>query len=184
VVGMSMAPVGAQDTPPSAPPGGGTPPPPPPPKKSLSERLYFGGNVGVSFGDVTYVDVSPYMGIDLGHNWSGGLGVFYRYRDDERYEPNLSTSDYGASVFARYRPVPPLYLHAEYSWTDFEYPLLGGGTARDDYTAVLLGGGFVKPLGGRSAFIVQALYDVSWSDDDPTPYDSPWLISAGVSVGF
>jgi len=178
VIGGALAPAAAQTSPP---PAGH---PAPPPKKSFSDRLYYGGNVGLSFGDVDYVDVSPYLGIDLGHNLSSGLGVFYRHRSDDRYEPSLDTSDYGASVFVRYRLTPQLFLHGEYDWTSFEYPLITGDTKRDNYDSVLVGGGFAQAMGGHSAFIVQALYDLSWNDTDPAPYDNPWVFSAGVSVGF
>jgi hypothetical protein len=178
VIGGAFSTAAAQGTAPSS---GAAPAPP---KKSFKDRLYYGGNVGMSFGDVDYFEVTPYAGYDFGHNFSGGVGVFYRHREDNRYDPNLSTSDYGYSVFGRYRPVPPLFLHVEYQWTDFEYLLANGSTDRKGYSAVLLGGGFVQPVGGRAAFVVSALYDINWSEDELTPYDSPWIISAGVSVGF
>jgi hypothetical protein len=180
VIGGAPALVEAQET--SPPPAGR--PAQPPPKTSIRDRLFYGGNVGLSFGDVDYVDVSPYLGMDFGHNVFGGVGVLYRYRDDSRYDPDLTTSDYGASLFVRYRLTPQLFLHGEYNWTNFEYPLLDGSTVRDDYGGVLLGGGFAHALGGRTAFIVSVLYDVTWSDDEPTPYDNPWVVSAGISVGF
>ena len=179
VIGGAMAPATAQTT--SPPPAGH---PAPPPKKSFTDRLYYGGNVGLSFGDVDYIDVSPYLGVDLGHNLSSGLGVFYRHRSDDRYDPSLNTSDYGGAVFVRYRLTPQLFLHGEYNWTSFEYPLVTGSTTRDNYDAVLVGGGFAQAMGGHSAFIVQALYDLSWSDTEPAPYDNPWVFSAGVSFGF
>jgi opacity protein-like surface antigen len=183
VIGGAIAPAAAQDPPAPLPAGSGKTAPPPQ-KKRFRDRLYYGGNVGFSFGDVVYVDVSPYVGVNFGHDVSGGIGIFYRHREDNRYDPDLSTSDWGSSLFVRYRPAPQFFLDAEYSWTDFEYPLADGSTTREDYPGVLLGGGFVQPMGGRSAFIASVLYDVNWSEDELTPYDSPWLISAGVSVGF
>jgi len=175
----------AQQAPPAPPAVTGRPAPPPaPPKQRFRDRLYYGGNLGLSFGDVTYVDLAPYVGVNFGHNVSGGLGVFYAYREDNRYDPDLSTNDWGASLFARYRPARQFFLQAAYSWTDFEYLLVDGSTAREGYSAIMLGGGFVQEMGGHAAFIISAMYDINWSQDDLTPYDSPWIISAGVSVGF
>jgi hypothetical protein len=182
--GLFASQAAAQDAPAAPPAGTGKPAPPPPPKKSIRDRLYYGGNVGLSFGDVTFVDLSPYMGVNFGHNVSGGIGIFYTYREDNRYDPDLSTNDWGSSLFMRYRPAPQFFLQAAYSWTDFEYPLVDGSTTRESYSGILVGGGFVQDMGGHAAFIASVMYDVNWSQDGLTPYDSPWIFSAGVSVGF
>jgi hypothetical protein len=47
-----------------------------------------------------------------------------------------------------------------------------------------VGGGVAQPLGGHAALVLSALYNLSYSDDEPSPYDSPWFFGAGVSVGF
>lgn len=182
--GLLPAQAAAQETAAAPPAGTGKPAPPPPQKPRFRDRLYYGGNLGLSFGDVTYVGLAPYMGVSFSPKVSGGIGIYYTHREDDRYDPNLSTNDWGSSLFARYRPAPQFFLQAEYSWTDFEYLLIDGSTAREDYSGVLVGGGFVQEMGGHAAFIVSAMYDINWSEDELTPYDSPWLFSAGVSVGF
>jgi len=186
VIGGALASQAAAQDAPAAPPAGTGKPAstPPPQKQRFRDRLYYGGNVGLSFGDVTYIGVSPYLGVSFGHGVSGGIGIFYTYREDDRYDPNLSTNDWGSDLFVRYRPAPQFFLQAGYSWTDFEYLLVDGSTDRGDYSGVLLGGGFVQEMGGHAAFIATVMYDVNWSEDELTPYDSPWLLSAGVSVGF
>lgn len=48
-------------------------------KPSLRDRMYFGGNMGFSFGDIVFVDASPLVGYKLTDRFSSGVGFTYRY---------------------------------------------------------------------------------------------------------
>lgn len=157
--------------------------PPPPAKASWTDRIWFGGSVGASFGDIDYIQVAPAVGISVTPKISTGLGLSW-VRRDYSGTPRLTTDDYGVDLFARYRIVPQAFGQIQYSYTDYEYPLLAGGTADDSYSAVLVGGGWVQPLGGRASFVLSALYDVTYDEDERAPYDGPWVFSAGVVFGF
>ena len=52
--------------PPPPPTDTAPPPPPPPPKQrpAWKDKLYFGGGVGLSFGDIDYVELAPLVGED------------------------------------------------------------------------------------------------------------------------
>jgi hypothetical protein len=113
-----------------------------------------------------------------------GGRLIYRYRDDDRYSPSLTTSDYGASVFGRYHVAKPVFLQAEYEWLSYELVFTDGSTDRDDFGSVLAGAGIVQPLGGQSSFFASALYNFSYDDDEPSPYDDPWVVRIGVGFGF
>jgi len=155
-----------------------------PPPSGPADRWYFGGGVGASFGDVDYVSINPLVGYSFTPKLSAGASIFYVYRDDSRYDPDLSTNDYGGDLFLRYRITQPVYLQAQYSYWNYEVLQVSGTTIRDSYNAYLAGGGFVQPLGNRAAFYVSFLYDFHYSDDRPSPYTDPWVMSAGVTVGF
>jgi hypothetical protein len=149
-----------------------------------SDRWWFGGAVGLGFGDVDYVSIEPILGYRVRPDLSVGGRLIYRYRDDNRFEPDLSTSDYGASLFARYTVSRPIFVQAEYEYLDYEYAVLDGTTRRDSVDSWLAGVGVAQRLGGRTGFFALALYNFSYSDDEPSPYDEPWVIRVGVSVGF
>ena len=148
------------------------------------DRWWFGGGVGLGFGDVTFVSIEPIVGYSVTPKLGVGARAIYRYRDDERYSPSLSTSDYGASLFTRYDVAEPFFLQAEYERLSYEYLLFDGSTDRDDYDSLLLGAGVSQRLGGSSSFFAAALYNLSYDDDEISPYDGPWVVRVGVGFGF
>jgi hypothetical protein len=151
---------------------------------AAQDRLWFGGNVGLGFGDVQYVDVSPIVGYSFTEKLHGGVSLTYRYRKDKRFVDDISTSDYGGSLFARYRVTRPIFLQAEYEYLDYEFVRFDGSTDRDQYDSVFGGVGFSTSTGGRASFFALALYNFTYSDSDPGPYDEPWVVRAGVAFGF
>ena len=146
---------------------------------------FFGGGVGLGFGDVTYVELSPLVGYQVNERVSVGGSLTYRYRDDERFSPSISTSDYGSSLFARYAVAGPFFIQAEYEYLNYEIVRLDNSSERRDANSVFAGGGISKPVSPNVSLFATALYNLTYSSyDDPAPYDSPWVIRLGVSAGF
>lgn len=142
----------------------------------LRDRLYFGGGIGLSFGDVDYIELSPLVGYRVTPELNLGLGVFYRYRKDSRYEPDVTTNDYGGSVFGQYRLIPQLFVHGEAEYVDYEYVLGNLDTDRETDTNLLAG------LGYGSSFYVLVLYNFNYDEESyANPYDSPWVFRVGVT---
>ena len=162
LVALAAAPVGAQDS-----------------------NVFYGGGIGLSFGTIDYIEVAPLIGIQVTDEFSTGINLVYRYRDDSRYSPSLSTNDYGGGVFARYRVLPNLFAQTEYEYLNFEYYDFNGNKDSDSYSSFLVGGGLSQPIGTNAALHVAVLYNFSYSESDLyRPYDSPWILRVGVSAGF
>jgi hypothetical protein len=182
----------AQTSPPPPPPppsAVATPPPapepPPPPPPSPASRIFYGGGVGLSFGDVDYIEIAPMIGFKVTPRTHLGVSLLYRYRDDNRYDPDLTTSDYGGSVFARYFPFGGFFLQGEYEWVSYEYPYTDGSSDRQGDSNFLAGGGFSQAMGAHASFYVSGMYNFSYDGNDPfEPYDSPWVFRVGVGFGF
>jgi hypothetical protein len=167
------------------PAGGESEPPPPPPRPAWKDRMFVGGGVGLGFGDVDFVSVEPLIGVHLSPKVSVGVSLLYRWTQDGRYNPDVSTTDYGARGFAQFYPVPGFFLEAEYEYLDYEYVQSDLTTVRSSTSDVLAGAGISRPLGGKSSLYASALYNFSYDANDPTrPYDSPWVYRFGVAVGF
>ena len=190
---LAGAAFGQSTTPPPPPPADATAPPPateppPPPPPPPVSRLFYGGGVGLSFGDVDYIEIAPMIGFKLTPRTHLGVSLLYRYRDDDRYDPSLTTSDYGGSVFARYFPLGGLFIQGEYEWVNYEYVSFDGLSYRHDRQGdsnVLAGGGFSQSMGNHASFFISALYNLNYDGDDPfEPYDSPWVVRVGVGFGF
>jgi len=184
---LAATPLFAQAPPPTPPPPapGTVPAAAPAPPPAWKDNVYFGGGVGLAFGDIDYVEIAPLVGYKIHPRVSTGLGVFYRWRNDDRYEPSLETSDYGGNVFARFAVTKPLFAHVEWEYLDYEYLASTGATFRDSESNVLVGAGFVQPMGGSGAVSAAVLYNLSYDDNDPyRAYDSPWVYRIGFTFGF
>lgn len=157
----------------------------PPPAKTSSgpSRIYYGGTLGFSFGDYTRISIAPLLGYRLTKMWSVGGKLIYEYIKDTRYDPDLTASNYGGSLFARLRPHPRFYLHGEYAYMSYEYQTASDTSDRDWVPFLLLGGGYVQPISNRTAVYIEVLFDVL--NDSGSPYKEwePW-ISIGVAAGF
>ncbi len=146
-------------------------------------RMFFGGGLSLGFGDVEYYDIQPMIGVHLTPQLSTGVSLLYRYREDTRFTPSLSTEDYGGTVFARYHLVPTVFIQGEYEYLDYEYVRADLSKDRDVFTSFLAGAGITQPLGRNSTIYASALYNFSY-DDSNSPYDSPWVYRVGVGFGF
>jgi hypothetical protein len=84
--------------------------------RPLSERFWFGGGVGLSFGTVTSIQIDPMVGykVDQAGKFSVGLGGSYWRFEDNRFAPAYTFTGYGYRTFTRYRFIEQLYAHAEF----------------------------------------------------------------------
>jgi len=163
---------------------GSAPPPAPHPAVAYS-RWTWGGGIGVGLGNVAYVDVSPWIGYRATQRATVGGSLVLRWRQDDRYTPTLTTTDYGGSVFTRYDLFRNVFAQAEYEYLDYEYPDPFGDTQRTGQSSLFLGAGAWFPSGGRVNFGASVLYNVLHDDSDPfRAYDDPWVVRLGVGVGF
>ncbi|MEO1096404.1 MAG: hypothetical protein AAFX57_01460 [Bacteroidota bacterium] len=154
-------------------------------RSSVRDRIFFGGNLGFSFGDITFIEVAPLVGYRITDKLSGGLQVQYRYRNDKRFTPDLDARDYGANLFARYNLPAPFFLQAEYEYLNFEFFDSQLDTERDSFSSVFVGGGMAQPLGKRAFFTITVLYNLSYDDNEaPRPYDNPLVVRVGINAGF
>ena len=162
-------------------------------QQSSINKWYYGGTVGFNFwNDYFYLSLNPLVGYQVSPKFSVGGKLLYAYISDQRYEPfDLTSHNYGASVFARYRPIYQIYLHSEFAYASYEdytiyTPIIGDSYVESERNWVpflLLGGGFVQRVGSNAAVYVEVLFDVI--QDKNSPYED-WdpIISIGGGVGF
>lgn len=147
-----------------------------------SERVIFGGGMGLGFGsDQDYVMLSPSIGYLLTKKFMGGVNLTYQYTKIKYFTPSQTFNSFGGGPFLRYMVYRGIFLHAEYEYLNYEYY-----DTRRGYNSMNLGGGFIQPVGGNAAFYLLALYNVMYDTPAPgeyVPYSSPWVIRAGISLG-
>jgi hypothetical protein len=153
-------------------------------------KWYYGGTVGFNFwGDYFYLSVNPLVGYQVSPKFSVGGKLQYAYINDSRYDPlELTSHNYGAGIFARYRPIYQIYLHAEFDYASYEDHYRDRITnevvsKRNWVPFLLLGGGYVQRVGPNASVYVEVLFDVI--QDENSPYEN-WdpIISIGAGVGF
>jgi len=153
-------------------------------------RLFFGGSFGVSFGDYTFINVSPQAGYRFNQYLAAGTGInfiysSYKYRYTNGQEYYSDQFGYaGLNIFGRVYPIQFIFLQVQpeynYSWGKRKYedpPLPDEKLDGKFVPSLLLGAGAAIPTGARGAFIVSAQYDVL--QNERTPYGSNVFFSIG-----
>ncbi len=153
------------------------------PRIPLKDRIYFGGGVGLSFGNYTRIAAYPMVGYRITPKLSSGIELGYEYISDKRYNSTYNTSNYGFSVFSRYRFIPQLFLHVEYAMYNYELYYIDLSSQRKWVPFLFLGAGYSQQLANGVWAFAQIKFDVL--QDKNSPYEA-WapFYNFGVSVGF
>jgi hypothetical protein len=150
-------------------------------------KWYYGGTIGFSFwNDYTYIGIYPQVGYKITPQFSIGGKIGYSYYN--YHDTDLSTDNYGGSIFTKYRVIPQFYLHGEFVYFSYEQQTFDlatrqYGTERNWVPFILLGGGLSQNIGQNVWAYVEVLFDVL--QDENSPYEG-WdpFVSFGVGVGF
>lgn len=149
----------------------------------FTDKLFFGGNLGLQFGSQTYIEIAPIIGYKISERLSAGLGLKYiYYRIKDNYSTfSYSTNIYGGGPFARFTLFEGLFLHGEYEILNLEVPDLYNNLRRENITSVFLGGGYRQMIGNRSSIDLLILYNVN--ENRNSPYPNP-VIRIGFGFGI
>ncbi|MBV2247693.1 MAG: hypothetical protein KUL83_11045 [Lentimicrobium sp.] len=165
-------------------------------KPNFKDRLIVGGGIGLQFGDVTLIDLSPTVGYRVTDKLEAGIGITYKYFKIKNYfydyttgiKYDLKTNIYGGSLYARYAIIENLFAHIEYerllyNFTDI-YFVSGNVTkskAQATINSFFIGGGYRQRISGRSYFYIMGLWNLI--EDPLSPYSNP-VLRMGVGLGL
>jgi len=145
---------------------------------SAQSKVYYGGNIGFRFwNNYFYLGIYPLVGYKVTPKFSigGKLGyAYYSYNNTD-----VSSHNYGGSIFTRYRVVPQFYLHGEFVY--FSYDVIG--SERVWVPFILLGGGISQMVSPNVWFFAEVLVDVLQDSNSPYKKWDPF-VSFGVGAGF
>lgn len=167
-------------------------------KDNEQKRWFVGGNIGLQFGYVTLIDVSPYAGYMITPRFALGAGATYKYYRirDYFFDPyqnswqNFRSHVYGGPVFARYFVSRSIFVHTEYEFLRFRnevYVQNPGGQRYDrryqhvNVHSMFVGGGYRQYFGSASAFEIMLLWNLNETPN--SPYENP-VIRMGFSIGL
>lgn len=162
-------------------------------KPKLWDRMYVGGNVGLQFGTITDIEVSPHVGYHIYPRWSVGVGISYEYynkRTTYYYGipvAPIETHIYGYNLFTRLAVIQDMGKtfgigngisiigQAEFEQLSlerkhFEYPTYPP-TGRFWIDSFLVGGGIKQAIGRRSSIYMLLMWNLNETSN--SPYSNP-----------
>ncbi|MGB3617713.1 MAG: hypothetical protein WBA12_06310 [Catalinimonas sp.] len=143
------------------------------------DRVFFGGNFWMQFGNFTFVELSPQALYRVNDKLAAGGGLTYIYRRTAFRGFVTEGSVYGARTLARYTIYRNVFAMAEMELLNIGY--FNRDTQREERTWTVnpfIGGGVIFPLGNRGQFTVAAMYNLN---HDPTRsfYPQPYTLRTG-----
>lgn len=159
------------------------------------EKLFLGGNFGLTFGNFTLINVSPQLGYRFTDLFAAGAGINGQYISIRNRDINgdvysrSSLGIAGLNVFGRVYPIKQIMLQvqpeANYVFgRDIYYTGYPSGTFRRNAEIVpslLMGGGAVLPA-GRGAMLLTVFYDVM--QHSLSPYGRRPIYNIGYNIGL
>jgi hypothetical protein len=143
--------------------------------ESFIDKLFFGGGLGLSFGQVTQIEVSPIVGYKLTKRLHPGVGFSYSYYYDKRFTVPLEFSTYSGSVFTRFFLLDAVFAYAEAEFLNTKIHTFISGqiysTQRKWIESYLVGGGYYQKIGQRSGMYLMILWNLN--ETEYTPYSNP-----------
>ncbi len=152
-----------------------------------ADRLVLGGNLGLMFGTVTSVDISPIAGYQFNKFLQAGIGLTYQYYKETYSTINgdysYSFNTFGGNVYGRFSPIRQLFVHAELGALNYNINYYKNNTPADRQWVPypLAGVGANLPLGDRAAFTLLVLWDLY--EKDYSLYSNP-IVRIGVAIGI
>jgi len=150
-------------------------------ENDFKSRLFFGGGLGLQFGSITLIEISPLVGYKVTPKFSIGVSPTYKYYKYNAYYGNVETNVFGGSIFSRYSIFENVFAHVEYETLFYNIQEPGYPTSRQQFNSFFVGGGYNQNIGGNSAMYILLLWNLN--DTPDSPYVNP-IIRVGFSVGF
>ena len=150
-------------------------------------RFFSGGNLGLSFGSETYIDIEPILGYKITDHLQAGVGFKYIYDKTNYYGIDYHTNIIGGMQFSRLFLFKNIFAEQEFEYNNYSQPI--GIDANNNlvyghagFPALFVGGGLYQPISGNAGFTMMVLYDLI--QDPHSYYNSPLSIRGGINFGF
>jgi hypothetical protein len=143
------------------------------------DHIFIGGSLNLGFSGYDFtVGGAPEIGYSFNKWFDAGVLVNINYtseRADPYYNNNIRTRvfNYGTGAFARFYPLPFLFLVAEpeYNWTKYTQKDITAGADLPSYNqqaaSFLLGIGYGQRFVGHSSFYIAIMFDALSNPGSP-----------------
>lgn len=149
------------------------------------DKIFYGGSLGLQFGNVTLVDISPMVGYKITPRIGIGVSPTYKYYQFRNYYGqsfDLKSHVWGGGLFGRVLIFDKIFAHAEYEYLTYKSKDNSSSlTYINNYNSVLVGAGYREPISENGFMYLLLLWNINETID--SPYNNP-IIRAGFSIGF
>ncbi len=151
-------------------------------KKPKGDKIFYGGTVGLSFGNYSRIAIYPYVGYRVTKSFRLALQPGYEYISDKRNDRKVTASNYGISLLAQMNVFRSLYLHVEPAIYNYDaYYIIGENRVWVPF--VFAGAGLHQRLGPRSVMYFQVKFDLIQDANSPYKDWAPFF-DVGIGVGI
>ncbi|MDY0315912.1 MAG: hypothetical protein GX793_08680 [Bacteroidales bacterium] len=146
-----------------------------------SQRVFYGGDLGFSFGYSTYISVNPIVGYRITNRLSSGIGLNYTFAKSNYY--GYIGNMFGGNIFASFTIVKDLgniisfyqgsgiLFYAEYNLMDVSHYYSVPGREVKYVASPMAGFAFQSPISNRSYLLIMVLYN--FNETSISPYPNP-----------
>jgi len=131
---------------------------------SFFDKLQWGGNLGLSFGTRTYIQVAPVLYYEVVDDLILGAGIDYTYFKDKGYHNYyIEGHSWSPRIFARYFLLDDFFIHAEYQQYYYKNNYSNQAYTSDwmwSEPGYFAGGGYRQWMGQNSYMFVMLLFDL------------------------
>jgi hypothetical protein len=146
---------------------------------SWMDKVGYGGNVGLRFGDVTYVEISPIAGYRLAPFIMPGIGLSYRYIQYRYPYRSDGLNIFGGSAWVRVYALPMIFGYAEHEELYGEFDPYYRPGEKYSIGTNFLGAGYSQELGNSSTYLMVLF---AMNQDYRSIYQNP-VIRVGIMIG-
>lgn len=141
-------------------------------------RFFTGGGIGVQFGSITAIELSPMVGYIPHRMVRFGVTFNFSYYRAASFSGIYKDYFWGGNFFLRFYPIQRLFLHAEIGSYNQRY---GTDGQRKWLLYPIAGIGYSQPITQQLSFHVKLLW--SFNNSEYSIYGNP-IISMGLDVGL
>lgn len=138
-------------------------------KPDWRQKTYFGGNLWLSIGNITYIEATPTVGYWITPRFTCATGFIYNFYKDDYF--NTKSNIYGGRFFTRYILIEniskmlPIDLNGSiFAQGEIDHLILESNNpniGRFGYDKVYIGGGIRQPIGEKGGVYISVLYNLN-----------------------
>lgn len=150
-------------------------------KESFWKDVRFGGQFWASFGNPTYIELSPMAFKPINQKLITGLGFSYMYQSFNQGGVKREFNVFGPRALAQYYFLPTLFAHAELEALNLPfYDPMRNEEVREWVASPLIGLGFIQRFGsGIGGLYASLLYNPVFNPDR-SPYPNAFVFRMGM----